>query len=162
MTSYAKLAQETSAADAARSLDLIEQRKKDEPLHTFFKGIRIQLGNEINKANPELSNKGLLTGEAVRGIVYDGQIADTVVYLTFGNSRRCDVELDLSRSEVRAILAGEIHSSERGDPKILTFHLWDNGEAIPARVTASTGDGNPIGVDEIAETIVSAMIRGRF
>jgi hypothetical protein len=162
MTGYAKLAQEASAAEAAKGLDLIEQREKEKPLHVFFKGVRIHLGNEVNKANPELYKQGLLRGEAVRGIVYDGQITDTLVYLTFGNSRRCDVELDLSRSEIRAILTGDIHSSSRGAPKVLAFRLRNEGQAMTARAADSTKEGDNMGAERIAETIVSAMIRGQF
>jgi len=105
----------------------------------------------------------MLTGEAVQGIVYHGQLADNVFHLTYGNSRRCDVRLDVSRNEIKATVAGEVHSSANGTVHALAFPLENDGACLKARIARSPeAVSGTIGAKEIAEIIVTGVIRGRF
>jgi hypothetical protein len=179
MADYSQVAQEIAQgiraeqdawSYATQAAQHVKNRVANEqqPLRVFFEGVETALEEEVNKANPELSKQGLLTGEAIQGIVFHGQIRDdvfnrTYLLLTFGNSRRCEVTLDPSWPRIKAVLSGDIHSAANGTVHLLTLPLEKGGEYVTAR-TANQPEETPeiIGAQEVAEIVVMGVIRGHF
>ena len=160
---YAQIAQEARAAQDAKCLEMIERRKREAPFLSVLSSVRINLAEEVKRANPELQRAGLLVAEASGGIIFHGQLADRLLHLTYGKSRRCDVRvLDLSEWMLEISM---VEGEPTNDEKVhnLMFHLQHGTAGISIQRHAIDGNAaREFEAREIAEIVVAGIIRGQF
>ena len=159
MVDYSKLADKAKALqDAARGGGRRDEQLEYDPA-AFYTSVKSHLVNEINKANPELSKRGVPTLDRSFLPSFSGRFC-----FTFGISLLCSVELDdqPGRHRIKAVITGPPNGNEvgrreylfnRGGPEPPSFRTEEGGA-----ITIVTG----LRPEQIAVDIVSSLLSGEF
>jgi len=155
---YAKLADKARAIqEAAKTGGPRGGRMEYDPA-TFYQTVKAHLVAEINKANPELSKRGVPTLDRSFLPSFSGKFC-----FTFGMSLFCSVELDAQpeRHRIKAVISGPPNGKEVGRRE----YLFNRGSSEPQSFRAEEGVGTIVtGLmpEEIAVDIVSSILSGEF
>lgn len=158
MVDYSKLADKARAIqDAAKGGSGRSGRAEYDPAY-FYQTVRSHLVAEINKANPELTKRGVPTLDRSFLPSFSGKFC-----FTFGMSLFCSVELDAQpeRNRIKAVISGPPNGNEVGRRE----YLFNRGAAEPASYRAEEGLGTIItglSPEQIAVDIVSSILSGEF
>jgi hypothetical protein len=157
MVDYEKLAAKAKAIQDAANL--ASQREKESAIDpkVFFQRVTAQINEEMNKANVELTKRGV--GAISRNHLpnFDG-----VVFLVFGAGGLCRVELEAQPrvSKIKAIICGPPNGNELSRKEFLF------GQGIAASPSSTTEAGGQITVgdtpQEIAQEIIAGIVIGTF
>lgn len=121
---------------------------------TFYKFVKQQVDEEVDKANKELRKRNLPLIERVFIPSYQGKIS-----LTFGTGLLCTVELQASKGQVVAAIFGppNRHPISRKE------YILDPKAVIPQHSPEDeTKVGIGYGPQKIAGEIVSGLLLGKF
>jgi len=156
---YAKLADKAKALqDAARGGGRREEQLEHDPV-AFYTAVKTQMITEINRANPELSKRGVPTLDRSFLPSFSGRFC-----FTFGISLFCSVELDdqPGRHRIKAIITGPPNGNEIGRRE----YLFNRGAAESPSYRAEEGGTTTIvtglAPEQIAVDIVSSLLSGEF
>ncbi|HET6168653.1 MAG TPA: hypothetical protein VFE01_00675 [Terracidiphilus sp.] len=163
MIDYEKIAREEKSKLDAVVTAAIEKQKRDEASLAFFKSIELALAEEITKANPELARYGLLTGHRTGGISIDQKRFDTQVRLTYGRALSCEVNFDQPKSMIEVDMVMEQIGDVPVPPKKLAYCVgFTPSGTIAGKVEPGKEPSGRFAPKEIAEIVLSGMIRGNF
>jgi hypothetical protein len=156
---YAKLADKAKALqDAAKGSGSRNEALEHDPA-AFYHAVKAHLIAEMNKANPELSKRGVPTLDRSFLPSFSGRFC-----FTFGISLFCSVELDElpGRHRIKAVITGPPNGNEIGRRE----YLFNRGGPEPPSYRAEEGGTTTIvtglGPDQIAVDIVSSLLSGEF
>lgn len=158
MVDYGKLADKAKAIqDAAKGSGGRGDRVQYDPA-SFYQTVRAHLVAEINKANPELSKRGVPTLDRSFLPSFSGKFC-----FTFGMSLFCSVELDAQpeRHRIKAVISGPPNGNEVGRRE----YLFNRGAVEQTSYRAEEGLGTIItglNPEQIAVDIVSSILSGEF
>ena len=162
MADYGKLAADAKAK--AIESDAVDSKKVNDVrrLVEFFKSVEINLGLEINSANPELLKQGLLIGPSLSGIVMKAH-PNSIIELSFGYVSSCKVILDLDATQIRARLTGKPNDKGFIEEHELAYLLESGDSEVKAhKIDLLPEMDKRFGAKEIAEVLVTGMIQGSF
>jgi hypothetical protein len=155
---YGKLADKAKAIqDAAKGSGNRGGRVQYDPA-SFYQTVRAHLVAEINKANPELSKRGVPTLDRSFLPSFSGKFC-----FTFGMSLFCSVELDAQpeRNRIKAVISGPPNGNEVGRRE----YMFNRGDVEQTSYRAEEGGGTIItglNPEQIAVDIVSSILSGEF
>jgi hypothetical protein len=155
---YAKLADKAKALqEAAKGGGIRGGRMEYDPA-TFYQTVKSHLVAEINKANSELSKRGVPTLDRSFLPSFSGKFC-----FTFGMSLFCSVELDAQpeRHRIKATITGPPNGNEVGRRE----YLFNRGGAEPQSFRNEEGVGvivTGLKPEEIAVDIISSILSGEF
>ena len=158
MVDYAKLADKARAMqDAAKGSGGRSDRMEYDPA-TFYQTVKAHLVAEINKANPELTKRGVPTLDRSFLPSFSGKFC-----FTFGMSVFCTVELDAQpeRCRIKAVITGPPNGNEVGRRE----YMFNRGGSEPPSYRAEEGVGTIVtglNPDQIAVDIISSILSGEF
>ncbi len=158
MVDYAKLADKAKALqEATKGASRYEKTLEYDPA-VFYQAVKSHLVEEINKANPELSKRGVPTLDRSFLPSYAGKFC-----FTFGVSLFCSVEMDTQpeRHRIKAVITGPPNGNEVGRRE----YLFNRGGPEPPSYRAEEGVGTIVtglGPEAIAVDIVSSILSGEF
>ncbi|MGB7266727.1 MAG: hypothetical protein WBC92_14505 [Terracidiphilus sp.] len=122
---------------------------------TFYKFVREQVEKEVDKANAELLKRKLPPIERVFMPSFQGKLS-----LTFGTGLLCNVELQASKGQVKAVIFGPPNRCEISrklyilDPEAANLQ--------PSRVSEVEKVAVGYSPQKIATEIVSGLLMGKF
>ena len=158
MVDYAKLADIAKAnQDVARRAAARPETQQYDP-GVFYQNVRSHLTAEINKANPELTKRGVPTLDRSFLPSFSGRYC-----FTFGFSLLCSVELDTHPElcRIKAIISGPPNGNEIGRRE----YLFNRGPEEQQSFRSEEGVGvivTGLNAEEIAVDIVSSILSGEF
>jgi hypothetical protein len=155
---YAKLADIARAnQDHARRTPERPEAQQYDP-SVFYQNVKSHLTAEINKANPELTKRGVPTLDRSFLPSFSGRYC-----FTFGFSLLCSVELDAhpELSRIKAVISGPPNGNEIGRRE----YLFNRGVGEQQSFRTEEGVGiivTGLNAGEIAIDIVSSILSGEF
>jgi hypothetical protein len=158
MVDYSRLADKAKALqEAAKGGGARDEGLEYDPV-AFYNAVKAHLVAEINKANPELTKRGVPTLDRSFLPSFSGRFC-----FTFGMSLFCSVELDMqpARHRIKSTITGPPNGNEIGRRE----YLFNRGGPEPPSyrteedsITTVTG----LKPEEIAVDIVSSLLSGEF
>ena len=158
MVDYGKLADKAKALqDATKGGGTRDEVLEYDP-KAFYQAVKSHLVAEMNKANPELSKRGVPTLDRSFVPSFSGRFC-----FTFGISLLCSVELDVQpgRHRIKAVITGPPNGNEIGRRE----YLFNRGGSEPTSYRAEEGGGTIVtglSPEAIAVDIVSSLLSGEF
>jgi len=158
MVDYAKLADKAKAIqEAAKGGGRRDEQLEHDPA-AFYQKVKTHLITEINRANPELTKRGVPTLDRSFLPSFSGKFC-----FTFGISLLCSVDLDAQpgRHRIKAIITGPPNGNEVGKREYFFNRGVDEAPSYRAEepgLTTVTG----LNPEEIAVDIVSSILSGEF
>jgi hypothetical protein len=155
---YAKLADKAKALqEAAKGGGIRGDRMEYDPA-AFYQTVKSHLVAEINKANSELTKRGVPTLDRSFLPSFSGKFC-----FTFGMSLFCTVELDAQpeRHRIKATITGPPNGNEVGRRE----YLFNRGVQEPQSFRNEEGLGvivTGLKPEEIAVDIISSILSGEF
>lgn len=174
MPDYAQLAIDAKAKEKAAELQATARQKLDSDVREYFAQLHVALSAEMEKANEELRRQDVATfsgivvseGEAVAG-ESAGRSAGSALGIQYGENRYSKVELRMDPPELDVLMTGTVDDGPASDGTDSNVHrTWffqsREGGLLVNRTNYIPGVDRSPTLEEIAETIVAGMIRGRF
>ncbi len=165
MIDYSKLADELRAKRIAADAAADPKQREEQTLKAFFKSVEARSAQEINTANPELRNRGLLNGDYQAGITMSRDEGQDLIRFRFGPTRQCTLALYASRCRMEATLLAnsrDVYSREQTMIFTMTFLglqlkvFRESSGTYPIKPTVE------VQAQDIAEALIAGMIRGTF
>jgi endonuclease/exonuclease/phosphatase (EEP) superfamily protein YafD len=163
MVDYAKLIQEETARKGSAIAAAEAQWKLEIDLIAFFRSVEIALGEEMAKANVELKRRGAPT---ISG-PFRPMKNDEKIELAFGTRRPCcrltlqGTVLSTKQSAIVVELFDD-HGQQMGKTKYVIEAGPSDVKAFRTLVEGFPDRAAEVTSTEIAQEIVSGIIRGRF
>ena len=163
MVDYAKLVEEERARQGSALAAAEAQERREIDLIGFFRGVEIELGREMVKANQELKKRG---SPVIVGPFRPVKDAERIE-LTFGSRRPC-CRVALLRIDMSAGLASiQAELLDDREKTIAQTQFIIEGEGSALRAYRPLVEGVPdraaeVTASEIAQEIVPGIIRGHF
>jgi len=152
-----KLQQEETAGAAGVAVSQQQSAK------AFVDAVRESLRKEIGKANPELEQRGLLTGALAGGVTMESGQTEKAIRIQFGANRFCNVtfstedySVDVSLEEIEGQVGLAVND-------VASFSIgFEGSDALAFREIAEEAEERIAGLtpDQLAEFLIVAIVRG--
>jgi hypothetical protein len=151
MADYGDLAEKLKGLEEAVRSAHQKAGKHGPSLNALFESVKVQIDDEIKKANVELRKRRLALIERIFIPCFEGKLC-----LTFGTVLLCNVKLDETRGRITSVICGPPHGQEIARKEYLLSREATEPHGFPSSGTQEVIVG--YSPEKIAAEIVSGLL----